>query len=196
MNGQEQDDNRQFDDRARDMLRSLPTPELPAQHFRQPRRAERAGRAHAWWATAAAAVLAAVVAWLYPPALVNGAWAHVVEEQGLRGDMIREPQALYASLGLKGGRPLPGLVQLRKICMVDGHRAYHISTFVDGKGWVNILVFQERVVPGSGRGQWLNRHWQFLTGSGQHPVLLLSENADALRAVNRYLSHPQQGPLG
>lgn len=180
-------DDSRFDDQMRSSLQSLPVLPPPKELFRHPgRRVSR--QVIGWISAAAVALLLMAAAWIYPPTLVNSAWAHVEEEQGLRGDWIHNPTRLSAALDLRLGQPIPGLVQLRKNCVVDGHHAYHVSTFIDGKGWVTILSFQEPVTGAQGEGQWLGRHWKFLHDNTQHPVLLLSDNADALRYVAQALS--------
>ena len=180
------DDNRMFDARMREHLRSLPVPSSPAFRFQEPNRPW----VHfaAWFSVAAVCVSVVAIAVFSPPRLVNEAWAHVGEEAGLRGNLVHDVSSVNASLGLSTIKPLPGYVQLTKLCQVDGHNAYHVNTFIDGKGWVTILSFQPDVAGAQGQGEWMGRYWAFLPTPSKHIVLLLSTDKNALKDVKRDLS--------
>lgn len=182
------DDPQAFDAWMRENLRSLPVPPAPAFHLREPGRPR--VRMMAWISAAAVCASVAAMVLLSPPPLVGDAWEHVAEETGLRGDFVADAAQINASLGLAAKQSLPGYVQLAKRCQVGGHSVYHVTTFIDGKGWVTILSFPPGtdVAGTQSQGQWMGRHWALLTVQTKHTVLLLSDNNDALKDVKRYLS--------
>jgi hypothetical protein len=180
------DDNQTFDARIRENLRSLPVPSSPAFHFQKPNRPW--VPIAAWFSVAAVCVSVAAIAVFSPPRLVSEAWTHVGEEAGLRGNLVHDVSGVNASLGLSEIKPLPGYVQLAKLCQVGGHNAYHVNTFIDGKGWVTILSFQSDVAGAEGQGQWMGRYWAFLPTRSKYTILLLSDDKNALKDVKRYLS--------
>jgi hypothetical protein len=147
-------------------------------------------------AVAAGVVLAAVlggwafVAFLYPPELVREALVHEHREATLRGDFQPDKQPMLEAMGLRPGATLPGLMQLQRPCDIDGHNAYHVTTFLEkGGGMVTILAF-ERPLPDemAGRhGAWMGRYWRFTQGIPGKTVLLLADNARALAETERLL---------
>ena len=177
------DDNEMFDARMRAALRSLPVPGARRNRFPQaPRAWVPIG---AWLAAAAVCASVATIAVFSPPRLVNEAWVHVGEEAGLHGSFIPN---VSTSLGMSAMKPVPGYVQLAKFCQVGGHPAYHVNTFIDGKGWVTILSFQSDVAGAQGQGQWMGRYWAFLPTRSKHTILLLSNDKNALKDVKRDMS--------
>lgn len=134
---------------------------------------------------AAGLIGAAVTAWVWlsPPQIVKEAWQHELREQMLRGDFLPDSSVLNARLGLKAGEPLPGLVQLKRPCLISGQTVYHITTFMEGKGWVTIMAFTRPVPGAKGEGRWFKGYWKFIQARQEAPVLLLADNAQALNAA-------------
>ena len=132
----------------------------------------------------------AFVAFLYPPELVREALVHEHREATLRGDFQSEKQPMLAAMGLREGATLPGLMQLQRPCDIDGHNAYHVTTFLEkGGGMVTILAFEEAMPSElAGRqGNWMGRHWRFAQGLPGKTILLLADNAKALAETERML---------
>ena len=134
----------------------------------------------------------AFLAFLYPPELVREALAHEQREATLRGDFQPDKRPMLEAMGLRAGAALPGLMQLQRPCDIDGHNAYHVTTFLDkGGGMVTILAFEE-AMPGelAGRqGSWMGRYWRFAQGIPGKTVLLLADNAKALSETERMLKN-------
>lgn len=136
---------------------------------------------------AAATLAVALGAWafvdsIYPPPLVRDALIHEEREATLRGDFQPDKAPLLRAMGLPDGARLPGLLQLQRPCDIDGHMAYHVTTFLEkGGGIVTILAFDRPLAePPSGRGQWLGRYWRFAEIVPGRTILLLGDNARAL----------------
>jgi hypothetical protein len=132
----------------------------------------------------------AFAALIYPPELVREALVHEHREATLRGDFQPDKTPMLAAMGLRPGAVLPGLMQLQRPCDIDGHVAYHVTTFLEkGGGMVTILAF-ERPLPEAlaGRqGSWMGRHWRFTRDIPGKTVLLLADNARALSETERLL---------
>jgi hypothetical protein len=129
-------------------------------------------------------------AFLYPPELVREALVHEHREATLRGDFQADKRPMLEAMGLRAGAALPGLMQLQRPCDIDGHVAYHVTTFLEkGGGMVTILAFEQPLPSGlAGRqGSWLGRHWRFAQGLPGKSVLLLADNARALAETERML---------
>ena len=83
-------------------------------------------------------------AFFYPPELVREALVHEHREATLRGDFQPDKRPMLEAMGLRAGATLPGLMQLQRPCDIDGHNAYHVTTFLEkGGGMVTILAFEE-----------------------------------------------------
>jgi hypothetical protein len=133
----------------------------------------------------------AFLAFLYPPELVREALVHEHREATLRGDFQPDKQPMLAAMGLPAGATLPGLIQLQRPCDIDGHNAYHVTTFLEkGGGMVTILAFEEAMPSElAGRqGNWMGRHWRFAQGLPGKTVLLLADNAKVLAETERMLT--------
>jgi hypothetical protein len=132
----------------------------------------------------------AFVAFLYPPELVREALVHEHREATLRGDFQLDKRPMYDAMGLRTGATPPGLMQLQRPCDIDGHTAYHVTTFLEkGGGMVTILAF-EKPLPNElagKQGSWMGRYWRFAQGIPGKTVLLLADNARALAETERLL---------
>jgi hypothetical protein len=151
------------------------------------------------WRRTAAGVSAAVLALalgvgafvdsVYPPPLVRDALVHEEREATLRGDFQPDKAPLLRAVGLPDGAHLPGLLQLQRPCDIDGHMAYHVTTFLEkGGGIVTILAFDRPLPePPAGHGQWLGRYWRFAEIVPGRTILLLGDNARALVVTEHLL---------
>ncbi len=175
----------EFDARMRALLRTLPVDggapiALPRRRFL------RAAIAAAGGALLAGGAGGLGLAYAATPALVRAAAAHVREESGLRGEFA--PLApVRQALGLGPNAPFPGTLQLCKRCVVAGRPGWHVSVFLDGLGYVQIIALRETVDIPAGRGWWLGEHWQVLAQPHRDPLILLSPSAAALHEVARRL---------
>lgn len=132
----------------------------------------------------------AFATFLYPPELVREALVHEHREATLRGDFQPDKRPMLDAIGLQAGAALPGLMQLQRPCDIDGHTAYHVTTFLEkGGGMVTILAFEKPLANElAGRqGSWMGRHWRFASGLPGKTVLLLADNARALHETERLL---------
>ena len=132
----------------------------------------------------------AFLAFLYPPELVREALVHEHREATLRGDFQPDKRPMLEAMGLRAGAALPGLMQLQRPCDIDGHNAYHVTTFLEkGGGMVTILAFEEAMPSelAGKQGSWMGRYWRFAQGIPGKTVLLLADNAKALAETERML---------
>jgi len=131
----------------------------------------------------------AFVELVYPPELVREALVHEQREATLRGDFQPEKTPMFAALGLRDGATLPGLLQLQRPCDIDGHKAYHVTTFLEkGGGIVTILAFDQALPDAPvGQGQWMGRYWRFAEIAPGKTILLLADNAKVLVETERLL---------
>jgi hypothetical protein len=144
---------------------------------------------------AGAVALLAIGVWafntyFYPPELVREAFVHEHREATLRGDFQPDKRPMLEAMGLRAGATLPGLTQLQRPCDIDGHIAYHVTTFLEkGGGMVTILAFEEAMPSelAGKHGNWLGRHWRFAQGMPGKTILLLADNARALAETERML---------
>ena len=167
----------EFDARMRAVLRTLPVPNdayvsLPRRSFLQLGIGVLSLTAlgAAGWYTQQS---------LGTPPFVRHAFAHVSEESGLRGVLVPDLPAVNALLG----RPLPGVLQLCKECVVDGYRVWHVLSYLDNLGYVSVLAFRGRAPSLSGAGHWLHGHWQVVRTQEDNPLLVLSPQQAALEVV-------------
>jgi hypothetical protein len=175
------EDDDAFDADMRRALSDLPVPEGELAHL--PRRDFlRAGMAAAGLATLAAAGWAGL-AYETTPTLVRLAFAHANEESGLRGLLVPD----MAGVRLALGKPLPGVLQLCKDCVVDGYAAWHLNSYLDNLGYVHVFAFRGAVPALTGQGHWLGGYWHFLAGAHGAPILVLSRHLAAVDAVVRQL---------
>ena len=179
-----------FDLRARAELALAFDPAGPPEHLfrRTPwlarRAVQRSLAALLLAATGSAAVLA-----MRPPALVRDAIAHEYYERTLRGSFM-DDGALLQHLGLEPGQVLPGYPQLVRPCDIDGHLAYHLTTFFDKGGMVTVFAFDAPLQLSEGSGWWGNVHWQVVTSRTGQPLVLVAQKKKALAVAERALTQP------
>ncbi|MBI1423349.1 MAG: hypothetical protein GC149_07780 [Gammaproteobacteria bacterium] len=175
------DNDDEFDTGMRHLLRRLPVPE--DDYVNLPRRSFLQLGAVAMGLTALGASGWYTQQYLSAPPFVRHAFAHVEEESGLRGVLVPDLQRVKATIG----KPLPGVMQLCKDCVVDGYRAWHLVNFLDNLGYVSVLVFRGSAPSLSGSGHWLRGYWQFLAAEQNRRMLVLSPERQALNAVVKEL---------
>jgi len=190
-----------FDRRLREALRSLPVPEASPSPDRM--RLENPGRRRFFfrpWQWLLGSVLAGgagAAAWeaaalLDTPSLIEAAFRHVEGEEGLRGQLMAEPEAAASALGIDPTRLASATWQLAKDCQVAARPVWHWSFFMetaaDGRmpGWAWIVVFKNAMaLPPSGQAG--RRHWHSTSGPSGLPVLLLSHSEEALALLTKAL---------
>lgn len=175
-------DDEAFDATMRRTLSSLPVPEgelaqLPRRDFLRMSMA------------AMGLATLGVASWvgqeyLNTPMLARQAFAHVEEESGLRGILVPDMAAVQMALG----KPLPGVLQLCKDCTVGGYAAWHLNSYLDNLGYVQVLAFRGQAPSITGHGHWLQGYWHFLKGEEGSLILVLSRHLAAVKAVVRQLS--------
>lgn len=179
-----------FDLRARAELALAFDPGAPPAHLfrRTPwlahRAVQRSLAALLLTATGATAVLA-----MRPPALVRDAIEHEFYERTLRGSFM-DTDVLLQHLGLEPGQVLPGYPQLVRPCDIDGHLAYHLTTFFDKGGMVTVFAFDAPTQLSKGSGWWGNVHWQVVTSRTGQPLVLVAQKKKALAVAEHVLAQP------
>ena len=179
-----------FDLRARAELALAFDPGVPPAHLfrRTPwlarRAVQRSLAALLLTATGSAAVLA-----MRPPALVRDAIEHEYYERTLRGSFL-DSAALLQHLGLPPSQQLPGYPQLARLCDIDGHLAYHLTTFFDKGGMVTVFAFDAPLQLSEGSGWWGNVHWQVVTSRTGQPLVLVAQKKQALAVAEHALAQP------
>ena len=119
------------------------------------------------------------VAAIRPPALVRGAIEHEYYERTLRGRFM-DAAPLLQRLGLDEHQALPGFAQLMRPCDIDGHLAYHLTTFFDRGGMVTIFAFDQPVALSDGGGWWNSVYWRVIRSRQGRPLLLVAQKEKAL----------------
>lgn len=181
-----------FDLRVRaDMAWTYEPGEIPDRLFKKPRPLLR--RAGVQKAIATALLLAlgtGTVLAMRPPALVRNAIEHEYYERTLRGSFMDSRQ-LIAHLGLGDTSVLPGYPQLMRPCDLDGHLAYHLTTFFERGGMVTVFAFDQPVALPLGSGWWKGVHWRSIVSRDGKPLLLIAQKEQALEPATRSLAAPQ-----
>ncbi len=126
---------------------------------------------------------------LRPPVLVREAIEHEYYERTLRGRFM-EARSLLQHLGLGDQQRVPGYPQLMRPCDIDGHTAYHLTTFFDKGGMVTVLAFDAPVDLQEGSGWWDNMYWQVVTSRAGKPLVLVAQKKKALTMAQATLAKP------
>ncbi|MEO7953719.1 MAG: hypothetical protein ABIR35_06445 [Polaromonas sp.] len=114
-----------------------------------------------------------------PPRLVRDAIEHEYYERTLRGNFMEDGKILE-HLGLGKKQAVPGYPQLVRPCDIEGHLAYHLTTFFEKGGMVTVFAFDEPVMLKEDSGWWGNVYWQVLTSPGGKPLVLVAQKKKAL----------------
>ena len=121
-----------------------------------------------------------------PPEMVRSAIEHEYYERTLRGSFMPEAE-IAQHIDWPADQKLPGFTQLMRPCEIDGHRAYHLTTFFEKGGIVTVLAFEQPQSIAEGQGWWDNTYWQVVRSKGGKPLVLVSEKKQALAAASRVL---------
>lgn len=186
-----------FDLRARAELALAYEPgEPPAHLFRQPtawykrRPVQRLLAGLLLASTGTGAVLA-----MRPPAMVRDAIDHEYNERTLRGSFM-DPRQLLAHLGMRDAKVLPGFPQLMRPCDIEGHTAYHLTTFFEKGGMVTVYAFDQPVKLSEGSGWWNSAHWKVIRSREGKPLLLVAQQKKALAVAQAALQRAPATPAG
>lgn len=134
--------------------------------------------------TGAGAVLA-----MRPPELVRGAIEHEYYERTLRGNFM-EGRKILEQLGLGQKQAIPGYPQLMRPCDIEGHLAYHLTTFFEKGGMVTVFAFDEPVALKDASGWWGNVYWQVVTSRDGKPLVLVAQKKMALSVAQAAFGKP------
>lgn len=183
-----------FDLRARAELSLAYEPgEAPTHLFRHtPWLARRGVQAGLALCLLLSSALGSVLA-LRPPELVRGAIEHEYYERTLRGNFMSAP-TLLAHLGLESARAVPGYPQLMRPCDIEGHLAYHLTTFFEKGGIVTVFAFDKPISLKEGSGWWNDVYWQVVTSRKDgRPLIMVSEKKRALGVAQAVFAQPPGG---
>jgi hypothetical protein len=168
----------EFDLRVRaEMALAFEPGGVPAELLRQPR----PWRTRLLRRLAAGLVLVAAgsgtVLAMRPPALVRDAIEHESHERVLRGS-VADPRQFLTRFSL--GTEAPGFAQLMRVCDIEGHVAYHLTTYFDKGGMVTAFAFDKPVELRDAAGWWNGVHWRVIRARDGRPLVLVSANSKAL----------------
>ena len=179
-----------FDLRARAELSLAFDPgQPPAQLFRNTPLLARRGLQRGLAALLLAATGAGAVFAMRPPELVRSAIDHEYYERTLRGNFM-EGKKLLAHLGLGQKQAVPGYPQLMRPCDIDGHLAYHLTTFFEKGGMVTVFAFDEPLTLKEGNGWWGNVYWQVISSRDGKPLVLVAQKKKALAVAQTSFGKP------
>jgi hypothetical protein len=121
-----------------------------------------------------------------PPAMVRDAIDHEYHERTLRGSFMEQRQLLM-HLGMREAKVLPGFPQLMRPCDIEGHLAYHLTTFFEKGGMVTVYAFDQPVDLREASGWWSNVHWKVIRSREGKPLLLVAQKKKALAVAQTAL---------
>ncbi|WP_311222981.1 MULTISPECIES: hypothetical protein [unclassified Acidovorax] len=133
-------------------------------------------------ATGTTAVLA-----MRPPALVRGAIEHEYYERTLRGSFM-DTATLLRHLGMDSAQAVPGYPQLMRPCDIEGHLAYHLTSFFDKGGMVTVFAFDAPVLLQEDSGWWGNVYWKVMASRDGKPLVLVAQKKRALAVAHNALA--------
>lgn len=179
-----------FDLRARAELSLAFDPgQPPAQLFRNTPLLARRGLQRGLAALLLAATGAGAVFAMRPPEVVRNAIEHEYYERTLRGSFM-DNQKILAHLGLGQQQAVPGYPQLMRPCDIDGHLAYHLTTFFEKGGMVTVFAFDEPLTLKEGNGWWGNVYWQVISSRDGKPLVLVAQKKKALAVAQTSFGKP------
>ena len=124
-----------------------------------------------------------------PPAMVRDAIDHEYHERTLRGSFMEQRQLLM-HLGMRDANVVPGFPQLMRPCDIEGHLAYHLTTFFEKGGMVTVYAFDQSVDLREASGWWSNVHWKVIRSREGKPLLLVAQKKKALAVAQTALQAP------
>lgn len=124
-----------------------------------------------------------------PPELVRDAIGHEYYERTLRGSFM-EAGPLLQHLGLAQRQAVPGFPQLMRPCDIEGHLAYHLTTFFEKGGMVTVFAFDQPVALQEASGWWGNVYWQVVTSREGKPLVLVAQEKKALAVAQATFAKP------
>ncbi|WP_298209593.1 hypothetical protein [Acidovorax sp.] len=182
-----------FDLRARAELALAFDPGEPPQHlFRHTPLLARRGVRGSLVALLLAATGTSAVLAMRPPALVRGAIEHEYYERTLRGEFM-DASTLLQHLGLGDAQAVPGYPQLMRPCDINGHLAYHLTSFFEKGGMVTVFAFDAPVMLREDSGGWWgNVYWRVIASRDGKPLVLVAQKKAALAVAQNALAPPAQ----
>ena len=121
-----------------------------------------------------------------PPEMVRSAIEHEYYERTLRGSFMPEAE-IAQHIDWPADQKLPGYTQLMRPCEIDGHRAYHLTTFFEKGGIVTVLALEQPQSIAEGQGWWANTYWQVVRSREGRPLVLIAQKKQALATASRVL---------
>ena len=179
-----------FDLRARaELALAFDAGQPPAHLFRNTPLLSNRGLQRGLVALLVAGTGAGAVFAMRPPDLVRNAIEHEYYERTLRGTFM-ESRKILAHLGLGQMQVVPGYPQLMRPCDIDGHLAYHLTTFFEKGGMVTVFAFDQPVTLKDGSGWWGNVYWQVIRSREGKPLVLVAQKKKALAVAQTSLGKP------
>ena len=179
-----------FDLRARaELALAFDAGQPPAHLFRNTPLLSNRGLQRGLVALLVAGTGAGAVFAMRPPDLVRNAIEHEYYERTLRGTFM-ESRKILAHLGLGQMQAVPGYPQLMRPCDIDGHLAYHLTTFFEKGGMVTVFAFDQPVTLKDGSGWWGNVYWQVIRSQEGKPLVLVAQKKKALAVAQTSLGKP------
>ena len=93
-------------------------------------------------------------------------------------------------LGMRDANVVPGFPQLMRPCDIEGHLAYHLTTFFEKGGMVTVYAFDQPVDLREASGWWSNVHWKVIRSREGKPLLLVAQKKKALAVAQTALQAP------
>ncbi len=101
-----------------------------------------------------------------------------------------EQRQLLMHLGMQDANVVPGFPQLMRPCDIEGHLAYHLTTFFEKGGMVTVYAFDQSVDLREASGWWSNVHWKVIRSREGKPLLLVAQKKKALAVAQTALQAP------
>jgi hypothetical protein len=77
-----------------------------------------------------------------------------------------------------------------RICDIEDHLVYHLTTFFERGGMVTVFAFEQPVGLKEEGGWWGNVYWQVVTSREGKPLVLVSQQKKALAAARARFARP------
>ena len=86
---------------------------------------------------------------------------------------------------------MPGYPQLMRPCDIDGHLAYHLTSFFEKGGMVTVFAFDAPVLLAEDSGWWGNVYWKVIASRDGKPLVLVAQKKQALSVAHSALAAPR-----